>query len=102
MRIAPLVVLALVGLAIIPAMPYGYYGIMRWAVCVAAIYMAIQSHRANPGGWTWVWIFIAGIYNPIVPVHASRGVWTIVNLGTIAAIAVFLTRSTSFPAKQSH
>lgn len=77
----------LLGVAMLPFMPYGYYGIMRWIVCAACVYLALQAHAAGRMNWTWVWGVAAGIYNPIFRVTATREVWTIVNLITIAIVA---------------
>ena len=87
------VVLWILGIAVIvamsPALPYGYYTVMRWVVCALAIWLALSAHRAGQESWTWSWVVIAGIYNPIVPVHADRNVWFFENLLTATAAAWF-------------
>src|SRR5690606_5946974 len=37
--------------------------------------------------WVWIWGVAAGIYNPIIPVEASREIWSVVNLASIGLIA---------------
>ena len=76
----------LLGLALIPSMPYGYYGVMRWVVCAAFVFLAVKAHEAKLENWMWVWVVAAGVYNPIFKVAASREVWTVVNLITLAAL----------------
>jgi hypothetical protein len=76
-----------VGIALLP-LPYGYYQVMRWVVAASCAWLAVSAHRSGHEGWVWCWAVIAGVYNPIVPVHASRGVWSVVNLATIV-IAVW-------------
>lgn len=83
------IVAAAVGIALIPTLPYGYYTIMRWVVCALCGWLAISAHAARQEPWVWAWIIVAGIYNPIFPVHANREVWSIVNLATIAIAAWF-------------
>lgn len=78
-----LIVLA-VAVALIPTLPYGYYSVMRWLVCASCAWLALRSHRNGQEEWTWGWGVIAGIYNPIFPVHANREIWSIVNVVTIA------------------
>jgi hypothetical protein len=76
-------------LALIPSMPYGYYPVMRWIVCTACVWLAVSAHKRQQEGWTWCWVALAGIYNPIMPVHASREVWAVVNIVTIVVIAAY-------------
>lgn len=73
-----------VGVALIPTLPYGYYSVMRWVVCGLCAWLALSSYRSDREDWAWVWGIIAGIYNPVFPVHANREIWSIVNLLTIA------------------
>ena len=77
------IVVAAMVVAIIPTMPYGYYSLMRWVVCPVLAWLAILSYRSGAENWIWVWGILAGIYNPILPVHATREFWTVVNLVTI-------------------
>lgn len=81
------VVVAAVGLALLPTLPYGYYSIMRWIVCASCAWLALSSYRSKREDWTWVWAVIAGVYNPIFSVHANREVWSLVNLATIGIAA---------------
>lgn len=73
-----------VAVALIPSLPYGYYSVMRWFVCASCAWLALASYRHGQEEWAWCWGVIAGIYNPIFPVHANREIWSIVNLMTIA------------------
>ena len=76
-----------VGLALVPTLPYGYYSIMRWVVCALCVWLSLASYRSEREAWTWIWGVIAGIYNPIFPLHANREVWSVVNVATIAVSA---------------
>ena len=83
-----ILIAVLLGLALVPTMPYGYYSIMRWLVCGAFVYLAVGEHAAGRTGWVWIWAVAAGVYNPIFRVHADREVWTVANLLTIAVVAI--------------
>jgi hypothetical protein len=64
-------------------------------------YLTVQAYQQKRQGWVWVLGVTAALYNPIVPAHLGRDVWTLVNLATIAvAIAsVFqLRRATAHGA----
>jgi|HigsolmetaAR205D_1030408.scaffolds.fasta_scaffold16465_3 hypothetical protein len=76
-----------VAIALVPTLPYGYYSVMRWVVCAACAWLAVSSYRNGREEWAWAWGVVAGIYNPIFPVHANREIWSIVNVVTIAVAA---------------
>ncbi|WP_426991789.1 DUF6804 family protein [Methylomonas sp. CM2] len=76
-----------VAVALIPSLPYGYYSVMRWVVCASCARLALTSYRNEREEWAWCWGVIAGIYNPIFPVHANREIWSIVNVVTIGVVA---------------
>lgn len=92
----PLIILAvLLVLAMIPTMPYAYYGPMRWVVCGSCIALALWAKDRKSQGWTYLWFLAAGIYNPIVPVASSRPFWTVINLATLIAAGMFAARVTA-------
>jgi hypothetical protein len=84
-----LVVVLAVAIALIPSMPYGYYSVMRWLVCASCAWLALISYRSGREEWAWCWGVIAGIYNPIFPVHANRDIWSIVNVATVVVAVWF-------------
>lgn len=86
------VVAIAVAIALIPTMPYGYYRMMRWVVCAACAWLALYSVRSKSEAWAWTWGVLAGIYNPIVPVAATRDLWVIANIATIGTAGWFATR----------
>ena len=53
----------------------------------ACAWLALSSYRNGREEWAWAWGVVAGIYNPIFPVHANREIWSIVNVVTIAVAA---------------
>lgn len=77
--------------AMIPVMPYGYYSLMRWIVCPASLGMFVCLRDRRVGDWSWAWVAIAGIYNPILRVHASRGVWLVVDAATLVLVVLTLS-----------
>lgn len=68
--------------ALNPDNPYGYYVLLRWVCCSVFSFLAIvawERHR----GWAWILGTIAAIYNPFVPVHLNRAIWSAINLVTV-------------------
>ncbi|WP_374530593.1 DUF6804 family protein [Novosphingobium sp.] len=78
----PLVMLAA---ALLP-MPYGYYQLMRLALCGCTALIAY--HHARKESWWVATVFavFALAYNPVFRIHLQREDWAVINVATIAAI----------------
>ena len=89
------IVIPLLLWALIPENPYGYYIVLRWICCAAFAYLAIQALNLRRDGWVWIFGITAVVYNPIFRIHATREIWSIVNVVTIAlAVAsIFVLKS---------
>lgn len=75
-------VLMLLGLA---GMDSAFYTLLRVVVCLTAVVGFVAARRTGAESWVWVFGVIAVVYNPLVPLYLhSRGLWTIINLVTIA------------------
>lgn len=82
--------------AFYPENPYGYYILLRWICCAVFVYLAIQAWEMEKQGWIWIFGITAAIYNPIIRVHSTREMWSIVNLVTIglAIMSIFTLKDT--------
>lgn len=72
----------LLGLAILPIMPYGYYMLLRVVICGVCLWQVITTYNKTsslPVGLC----LVALLYNPILSVHLTRAVWTVLNIGTL-------------------
>ena len=88
-RIIPqLIVVAMLVWAILPVNPYGYYLVLRWICCAVFIYLAVQAIKLRRFPWAWIMGVAAGVYNPIVRVHATREFWIVLNLITVLIVVV--------------
>ena len=81
--------------ALNPVNPYGYYILLRWICCAVFVYLAIQAWNIEKQGWIWIPGVTAAIYNPILRIHSTREMWSIVNLITIglAVTSIFVLKS---------
>ena len=70
--------------ALLPDNSYAYYRLLRWISCPCFAYLAVEAYRRNLDGWIWVLGVTALIYNPIIPVHLNKGLWTAINVASIA------------------
>jgi len=69
------------------SLPYGYYILLRWVVCLSAIFSAWVFLGLGKKFWLLLMAIIALLFNPIVPVHLTKGIWVIIDF--IVAILFF-------------
>lgn len=69
-----------------PSNPYGYYTLLRIVLCVDCIYLAVYFFKIKKSEWTWIMGVTALVYNPVIPVHLTRDIWSVINIMTIAML----------------
>jgi hypothetical protein len=81
--------------ALNPANPYAYYILLRWVCSAVFAFLALQASVGQQQGWVWLLGVTAAIYNPIIPVHLTREIWTVVNVVSIgiAVASIFAVKS---------
>jgi arginine exporter protein ArgO len=60
--------------------PYGYFILLRFVVCAVGAYCAFAAYAAKEEQWAWVFGLLAVLFNPIIPVHMNRQVWSVVDV----------------------
>ena len=93
---AALIACALLGWALVPTNPYGYYIFLRWIVCAICVFLTVQAIDLKRVGWAWTLGITAVIYNPLIRVYATREIWSVVNVATIAVLigSIFMVSKT--------
>ena len=82
-----LLVAGLAALLAIPSIwPYGFYQLVRWIACLGAGYNAYQQCVKEKYFWAFAFVFVAILFNPIVPVYFDKGVWQVIDF----VVAVFI------------
>ncbi len=78
-------------LALLP-LPYGFYFFLRLSVCTACIWLAYEQmrHDGSVGAWVVVFISMALLYNPVLPVYLTPEIWSFINLATAFIIIAHL------------
>jgi hypothetical protein len=76
----PAVIAALALFAALAELPYGYYTLLRLVVCGTGAYTAFVMYGWRRTGLAWLFGFIAVLFNPVVTVHLSRGLWQPIDL----------------------
>lgn len=75
--------------------PYGYYQLMRWVVCAVFAFLAYRAiDTSQQDAVPWIFGAVAILYNPIIPIHLNREIWSFLNIGTagIAVAAILLDK----------
>lgn len=70
-------------LALNPSNPYGYYVLLRWVISGIFAFLALQAYEEGKKEWVWVLGITAVVYNPFIPLHLGREIWTLANIATI-------------------
>lgn len=81
----------MLGLAVLPIMPYGYYMLLRVVICGVCLWQVITTYNKTatlPVGLC----LVALLYNPIMSVHLTRAVWTLLNIGTIVYLIYIMQK----------
>jgi hypothetical protein len=68
---------------------YSYYMLLRVVVTAAAGLLTAFAYQQTKTFSVWIGLFlvVAAVFNPIMPLHLTRGAWSILN---IAAGALFV------------
>lgn len=74
-HLIPASVAALMLLGVLAYWPYGYYILLRWVTCAAAVFAAYVAYDWQKLWATWLFGFIALLFNPLILVHLSREMW---------------------------
>lgn len=93
------IALAVLSLLAIFPWPYGYYTFLRIAVCLGAVIAAyINFNDGKKDTVFWVCCAIAILFNPLIPVHLTRGIWSVFN---VLSAGVFLFLAYKYPRTSS-
>ena len=88
------ILVALVLWALLPTNPYGYYQLLKVLVCAGCSYLGVKTLNASKGkDLVWVYITMAVIYNPLIPIHLGRSIWTLVNIVTVVILIAIELKS---------
>jgi uncharacterized membrane protein YhaH (DUF805 family) len=74
--------------ALNPENPYGYYVLLRIVLCAICAFLAFRAHAIGNDKWVWVLGVTAAIYNPILRIHLTREIWSVVNIATVVVLAI--------------
>lgn len=90
LKTARLIAIAMLLIALLP-MPYGYYTLVRISICALSGFLAYKTWQENVQLWTWIFGFIAVLFNPIIPIYLNRELGAIIDI--VIAIVFFVSIS---------
>ncbi len=60
--------------------PYGFYMLLRLVITVGAVYWAWRVYKARLRAWTWIFVAVALLLNPFLPIRMQRAQWQPIDL----------------------
>ena len=70
---------AILCLAAVFPLPYGFYNFLRFAITITSVLAAIELIKEN----NFIWVLFGGIailFNPIIPIHLTKDIWFVIDL----------------------
>ncbi len=74
-HLIPSLIAAIMLLGALADLPYGYYQLLRFAVCGVGLYLAYTAYQWQKMWAMWLFGFIALLFNPLIPIHLSKELW---------------------------
>lgn len=70
------------GLLVVAVLPlsYGYYPFLRYAVVAVAFWGVVTAVKLTKPGWAVAMAAILLLFNPVAPVHLTKGMWVPIDL----------------------
>ena len=65
--------------AILPVQ-YDYYIILRIIVTLVAGLSSFNAYKIDDNEWALIFLFIALLWNPIIPVYLNKSIWVVLDL----------------------
>jgi len=70
-------------------MPYSYYSLLRFALCITACFGLAAAIPKDQKMWAGIFAAFAIVYNPLVPIHLhNKATWEAINIASLVAFWV--------------
>lgn len=77
-------------LAGILPLPYGYYMLLRLVACGVFGFAGYITYQRQRKLLPWLFVFVSLLYNPVFKIHFPKDVWMVIDF--VSALALFITR----------
>jgi hypothetical protein len=75
-------------LAVPSLWPYDFYILLRWFIFISSIIVAWGFYKSKLTVWIFVFISVAFLFNPIIPIHLVKSSWVLIDF--VSAVLFFL------------
>jgi len=84
--------------ALLEGLPYGYFTLLRFIVCITSGYIAYNAYNINKYFWVYSFGFLTILFNPIIPIHLSRDMWVVIDFlaGLFMIVSIFKLKFKSY------
>ena len=102
-KVAAIVSIVLLLLAVVSRWPYGFYTFLRIVVCGTAIWLGVEAYQFRKTPVTCVLGGLAVLFNPLIPIYMRRTQWRWFDFLAllVLAISVGIVRPKRAEATQS-
>lgn len=69
--------------ALSPKNSYGYYDLLRWVCFFVFGWVALAAKERKQIGWVCVLGIVVAVFNPFIPLHLDRELWSVIDLVAI-------------------
>jgi hypothetical protein len=96
-HLIPNAIAALVLIGALAPWPYGYYQLLRFVVCGVGAYVAYLAYNWQKLWATWLFGFIALLFNPLIPIHLPKETWQPIDIicAVLFAVVAFTLKKPS-------
>ena len=95
-HLIPSAIAALMLFGALAYLPYGYYQLLRFVVCVVSMYIVVMAFQWHKLWVMWLFGFVAVLFNPLIPIHLPRGLWHLIDV-ICGLMFIAITSSLSRP-----
>lgn len=89
-KVAAVISILLLLLAVTTQLPYGFYTFLRIVVCGSATWLTIEALQSKEVILAWLLGAVAVLFNPIFPIYMRRTQWRWFDFITLFVFAVSL------------
>ena len=82
-------------------LPYGYFTFLRLVVFGTTAFLAWLFSKIDKQGWMAVFLLIAILFNPIIPIYLGRRIWQIVDFVVMILLLVNIPKSKYRPGTKN-
>jgi len=100
-HLIPSLIAALMLFGALAPWPYGYYQLLRWVTCAAAVWVAFLAYNWQKKWAMVLFGFVAVLFNPLIPIHLNRQLWQPIDV-ICALLFVAVTFLLKNPTEDKH